>query len=191
MKLEWVYKLRSYKKSGFFDDFFHKRSTLIVQFKNGEISKKEFLELNYDLVRKMSLKPFLRVDSYERGMYNYQYYNVLAKYYTNLGQEVRNTRRHQRYYTYYTNKGNNYYHEKDKAALNLLKFLDFKGVEAYFISVNSKSLRDKLYEIVLLDYKEAIFHSKSIKMLEILREKGVFIEEEKVSLIDGYINEPY
>lgn|SRR5690625_2879958 len=174
-----------------FDDFFEQRSYLIFQFEGGEISKKEFLEQNYNLVRKTNIRPFLRIDSYEKGMFNYQYYNVLAKYHNMLAKETKNTRRHKRYYPYYLNKGNNYYHEKDKAALGLLKHLKFKGIEAYYIDVESRVLKDELYEIVLLDYKEAIFHSKSKWLLDILREEGVFIEGVKTSLIDEYINEKY
>ncbi len=45
--------------------------------------------------------------------------------------------------------------------------------------MESKFLEDKLYEIVLLDYKEAIFHSKSPWLLRILKEEGVFLEEKK------------
>ena len=180
-----------YKKQGIFSRFFDHRSSLIVQFKNGEITKREFLDYNYDLVRKTNLKPFLKVDTYEKGMYNYQYYNVLAKYHTMLAKEIRNTSKHQRYYTYNLNKGNNYYHEKDRAVLSLLKFLEFERVEAYYVSVKSTFLRDKLYEIVLLDYKEAIFHSKSIWLLDELKAAGIFTETEKKSLIEGYINEKY
>ncbi len=179
------------KREETFERFFNDRSSLIVQFEKGHITKKQFLEYNYNLVMKMNLKPFLRIDSYEMGMYNYQYYNVLAKYFNMLAKDIKNTRKHQRYYNYYINKGNNYYHEKDKAALNLLRYLDFKGVEAYYINVNSRSLDDKLFEIVLLDYREAIFHSKAIWLLDILKEKGVFAEEKKMSLIDEYINESY
>ena len=186
-----MYKLNIYSRKSIFERFFDNRSSLILQFGNGDLSKREFLEQNFDLVRKSNLKPFLRVDTYEKGMFNYQYYNVLAKYYTMLAKEIKNTRKHQKYYSYYLNKGNNYYHEKDKAALALLKFLEFKGVEAYFVKMESKFLRDKLYEIVLLDYKEAIFHSKALWLLEILREEKVFFEEKKVSLIDEYINETY
>lgn len=187
-----MYNLSVYSnKSRIFERFFDNRSSLIVQFRNGDITKKQYLEYNYDLVKRMNLKPFLRLDSYEMGMYNYQYYNVLAKYFTMLAKDIKNTRKHQRYYNYYLNKGNNYYHEKDKAALSLLRYLDFKGVEAYYINVNSKSLNDKLYEIVLLDYKEAIFHSKAIWLLDILREERIFIEGKKDSLIDEYINETY
>lgn len=191
LELEWVYILNSYKKKGIFETFFDNRSSLIVQFKNGDISKKEFLEYNFECVRKMSVKPFLKIDSYEKGMYNYQYYNVLAKYFTMLAKEIKNTKKHQRYYSYYLNKGNNYYHEKDKAALSLMRFLEFEGVEAYFIEVQSRLLNDKLYEVVLVNYKEAIFHSKAIWLLDILREEGVFSEEKRKSIIDEYINETY
>ena len=188
-----MYDLNIYKKNrdDIFDTFFENRSSLIIQFRDGHISKRQFLEYNYDLVHKMSLRPFLRVDNYQMGMYNYQYYNVLAKYFTMLAKENKNTKKHQRYYNYYLNKGNNYYNEKDKAALNLIKFLEFKGIEAYFIKMESKSLNNKLFEIVLLDYEEAIFHSKSTKLLKVLRENGVFQEEQRVSIIDGYINETY
>lgn len=174
-----------------FETFFDNRSSLILQFSSGDLTKREFLEENYQLVRKSNIKPFLKVDSYEKGMYNYQHYNVLAKYYNMLAKEIKNTKKHQKYYNYYLNKGNNYYHEKDRAALSLLRFLEFKGVEAYFVKVESRLLKDKLYEIVLLEYEEAIFHSKAIWLLDILKEEGVFIAEKKKSLIDGYINEKY
>lgn len=174
-----------------FESFFQMRSTLICKFSEGEITKRQFLEYNYDLVKRTHIKPFLRIDSYEMGMYNYQYYNVLAKYYKMLANEVKNTKKHAKYYNYYLNKGNNYYHEKDKSTLKLLEFLDFKGVEAYFVNVNSRSLQDELYEIVLLNYEEAIFHSKALWLLEILNEKKVFHKGLKDSLIDGYINEKY
>ena len=180
-----------FKSRGIFETFFDNRSSLIVQYKNGDISKKEFLEYNFDFVQEMKVKPFTKVDSYEKGMYNYQYYNVLAKYYTMLAKDIRRTRKHNKYYTYYKSMGSYYYNEKDKATLQLLRHLEFQDVEAYFIQVESRYLQDKLYEIVLLNYKEAIFHSKSYWLLQILKEEGVFIKGMKTSLIDEYINERY
>lgn len=180
-----------YKSKGIFDTFFDNRSSLIIQYANGDISKKEFLEYNFDFVQEMNVKPFTKVDSYEKGMYNYQYYNVLAKYYNMLAKDIRRSRKHDKYYTYYKNMANEYYQEKDRATLQLLRYLEFKNVEAYFIQVESRFLQDKLYEIVLLDYKEAIFHSKSYWLLKILKKEGVFIEGKKKSLIDEYINERY
>ncbi len=174
-----------------FDAFIENRSILISKLESGQLTKKEFLDRNYDLMKKMNIKPFLRIDNYEMGLFNYQYYNVLAKYFMSLAKEYKNIKKKQRQYRDYLNKGNNYYHEKDKAVLKLLDFLDYKNVEAYYINLNSKSLNDKLYEIVLLDYKEAIFHSKSIWLLDALKDKGVFLEDKKPSLIDQYINETY
>ena len=184
-------QLARYKSKGIFDTFFDNRTSLIIQYDNGDISKKEFLEYNFDFVQEMNIKPFTKVDSYEKGMYNYQYYNVLAKYYTMLAKDIRKSGKHEKYSKYYRNIGNKYYHEKDKATLQLLKYLKFKNVEAYFIKMESRFLEDKLYEIVLLNYNEAIFHSKSEWLLKILKNEGVFIEEKKKSLIDDYINERY
>jgi len=178
-------------KKGLFETFFENRSSLILQYENGDISKKEFLQYNYDFVTGMNVKPFLRVDSYEKGMYNYQYYNVLAKYFRMLAKDIKNSRKHQKYYITYLNKGNNYYHEKDKSALAVLRLIEFKNVEAYFIKVESKGLKDKLYEVVLKDYKEAIFHSKAEWLLDILKQEGVFFDKKRVSIINEYINETY
>lgn len=182
--------MAQFKRKGIFETF-ENRSSLIIQYSNGDITKKEFLEYNFDFVQEMNVKPFSRIDSFEKGMYNYQYYNVLAKYYTMLAKDIRRDGKHSKYYTYYKNMGNEYYHQKDRATLQLLRFLEFKNVEAYFIQVESKFLQGKLYEIVLLDYKEAIFHSKSYWLLEILKKEGVFIEGKKKSLIEDYINERY
>ncbi|WP_042682677.1 DUF6648 family protein [Anaerosalibacter massiliensis] len=179
------------RRRGLFDNFFDHRNSLIIQYKNGDISKREFLEGNFDFVEQMNVKPFSQIDSYEKGMYNYQYYNVLAKYYTMLAKDMKREGQSDKYYTYYLNEGNYYYREKDRATLQLLRFLDFKNIEAYFIKVESKFLKDKLYEIVLKDYEYAIFHSKSKWLLDILRKEGIFIEGKKVSLIDEYINETY
>lgn len=174
-----------------FQSFFDNRSSLIIQYANGDISKREFLEYNFDIVHNMNLKPFSKIASYEEGMYNYQYYNVLAKYYNMVAKDGRGTIDHDKHFAYYKNMANEHYEEKDKATLELLNYLNFSNVEAYFIQVESKFLQDKLYEIVLLDYKEAIFHSKNLSLLETLKEKGVFIDEMRESLIDEYINERY
>ncbi len=186
-----MYNLIYHKKKGLFETFFENRSALIRQYENGDITKREFLEYNYDFVISMNVKPFLKVDSYEKGMFNYQYYNVIAKYFRMLSMEMKNSRKHQRQSAHYLNMGNNYYHEKDKAAIAVLKLIEFKGVESYYVKCESKFLKDKLYEIVLLDYKEAIFHSKAIWMLEILKAENVFSEKRRISIIDEYINATY
>ncbi len=190
-RLDRVLLLKQFRKDGIFDKFFKHRDSLIIQYKNGDISKREFLEGNFEFVQKIRLKPFSKVDSFEKGIYNYQYYNVLAKYYNMLAADIKDDPNFARQYKSCRYKANYYYNEKDKATLQLLRFLEFENVEAYFIKVESIYLKDKLYEIVLKDYEYAIFHSKSKWLLKILREEGIFIEKKKTSLIDGYINEKY
>lgn len=183
--------LKQFKRQSIFDRFFEHRDSLIIQYKNGDITKREFLEGNFDFVQRVKLKPFSRVDSFEKGIYNYQYNNVLAKYYNMLAADIKDDINFAKQYKSCRYKANYYYNEKDKATLQLLRFLEFKNIEAYFIKVESEYLNDKLYEIVLKDYEFAIFHSKSNWLLKILRDEGIFFEKKRTSLIDGYINEKY
>ena len=179
------------RKKGVFEDFFEHRSFLIMQYTNGNLTKREFLQKNFDYFALRNARPYIKVDSYEKGMYNYQYYNVMAKYYRALSKDVRNTKKHSKYYNYYLNLTNKYYHLKDKSVLSILKIQDFRNTKAYFIKCQSKTLRNELYEIVLEDKKEAIFHSKAQWLLKVLQEENIFDEGMKTSIIDHYINEKY
>ncbi len=75
--------------------------------------------------------------------------------------------------------------------MKVLKMLDYKNVEAYFVKVKSHNLKGKLYEIVCADCYKMILHSTNAQILKNLREEGVFCEQVKTSLIDGYINQKY
>ncbi|RKD31578.1 hypothetical protein BET03_12350 [Thermohalobacter berrensis] len=179
------------KEKTIFDKFFNQRDALIIQYMNGDITKREFLQLNFDYIQRLRIEPFTKIDSYEKGMYNYQYYNMMAKYYSMMASDVKKRNKHAKYYNTYLSKSSYFYRQKDKSTLKLLKHLNFENIDAYFIKVRSKYLRNKLYEIVLKDYDNAILHSKSKWLLRILREEGVFTEGVKESLIDEYINEKY
>lgn len=176
---------------GVFEDFFKHRDSLIIKYSDGAISKREFFEANFSSVQGMKMDPFEVIDSYEKGMYNYQYYNVLAKYYNMLSKEIEDGNDSFEKYNEYIDKANNYYDKKDQSTLQLLKHLEFKNIEGYFITAESKFLNNKLYEIVLKSYDYAILHSKNTRLLRVLREEEVFIETKKKSIIDGYINEKY
>ncbi len=180
----------SNEQSSVIDEFLSDRSLLIFKYSNGSISKKEFLRGNYYKVKEINLKPFKLIDSFKKGLYNYQYYNVLAKYYGMKAKENME-RNNLDDYHFYRDMRNRYYHEKDKSTLDLLKFLDFENIEAYFVEMESEFLDDQIYEIVLWDFKEAIFHSKSYWLLRELKSHGVFLNEKKKSIIDTYINEEY
>jgi len=179
-------------KNDVFDKFFTHRDYLIIQFMNGDITKREFIEEHYYFIQNMKLKPFKNgIDSFEKGIYNYQYYNMLAKYCYMKAKDKKLIQKHPNEARNYWEKGNYYYHEKDKSTLKLLYHLNFENVEAYFIKVNSKTLKNKLYEIVLKDFESIILHSKSKYMLNVLRQEGVFKEGIRKSLIDNYINQKY
>ncbi|WP_390904742.1 DUF6648 family protein [Peptoniphilus equinus] len=162
-----------------------------MQYTNGDISKREFLEHNFNYFQNENATPYLKIDSYEKGMYNYQYYNGMAKFYRMLAKDVRHTKKHARYYNYYLNLSNKYYHYKDETALTLLRLQNFENVSCYYIKCDSSRLNHQLYEIVLNDKKEAIFHSKAPWLLNILRTENVFYEGIQHSLIEEYINERY
>ena len=125
----------------------------------------------------LNIKPFRKIDSVEKGLFNYQYYNALAK------DAMTVAGRHD-------SEAGFYYREKDKATLSILRLLDYQNVSAYYIKVRSSYLKGKIYEIVLKDYN-TIMHSKNNFILESLKQAGVFLEGMRISIIDGYINQKY
>ncbi|WP_019228027.1 DUF6648 family protein [Sedimentibacter sp. B4] len=174
-----------------FDEFFEHRDMLIIQHMNGDISKKEYLDLNYRYMLEKNIKPFQRIDSFEKGMYNYQYYNMLAKYHRMIAQEIKDKGKHISFYSKYLEEADYYYNEKDKTSFRLLRYLHYENVESYFIKMESSALEGKLYEIVLKDYEYAVLHSKSLWLLDVLKKENVFLAERKKSVIDYYVNQKY
>ena len=168
-----------------FDEFFEHRDMLIIQHMNGDINKKEYLELNYKYMLERGVKPFQRIDSFEKGMYNYQYYNMMAKYHMMIAQEIKDKGKHVSFYSKYLNEADYYYN------FRLLRFLNYENVDAYFIKMESVNLEGKLYEIVLSDFEYAVLHSKSLWLLEVLKKEKVFNDERKKSVIDYYVNSKY
>ncbi|WDV44850.1 hypothetical protein PV797_15170 [Clostridiaceae bacterium M8S5] len=178
-------------KETIFDKFFNHRDYLIIQYKQGDLTKKEYIQANVDYIYKNNIKPFDKIDIYEKGMYNYQYYNMMAKYYFMQGKILNENKDDEKYVKSFIEEGHYYYRMKDKSTLNLLKLLKFKNMEAYFIKLNSKNLMGKLYEICLKDYDKAILHSQNYKILEILKKERVFSGDYKKSVIDEYVNVKY
>lgn len=168
--------------------FFKKRNDLISELSQGKIDKIAFLEKNYELIQNLNMKPLLNISSLEEGMYNYQYYNILAKFFKQKSQLYSNNKKKQKKYNENLMKSNNYYAEKDKYLFRMIDFLDKDSSEAYFIDMNSKRLNNSLFEIVVKDVEFAIFHSMNEKILEKLYEKNIFINETRISKIDDYVN---
>lgn len=171
-----------------FEQFLHNRQTLIDHYTKGDLSKEEFIEANYRCINALDIKPFQRIDNVKKAIYNYQYYNVLAKYYQKRAHDLNNRNESK---NDFLEQANYYYSKKDMVTEKLLKILDFSGIDAYFVKVKSPTLKNKLFEIVLKDYDNIILHSKNETILNLLMNENAFCNEERKSLVDSYINQKY
>ena len=167
--------------------YFRYRQSLIDQYAKGDMTKREYLRRNYEAVVYGEIGPFRNMDTVEKALFNYQYYNALAK-----ENKTISTSRDMEYELKrdYLEKSNYYYNKKDRATLTALRMLDYQGVQAYFVKVRSKYLKGRLYEIVI-EEENIILHSTSPLILKCLREEGVFHEESRKSVIDEYVNRRY
>ncbi|NLK72410.1 MAG: hypothetical protein GX285_05290 [Clostridiales bacterium] len=175
-----------------FDKFFSNRESLIYQFKKGDLTKKEFIEEQYAFITRLDLKPFVRrIDSFEKGIYNYQYYNIMAKYSSMKSKDPKIIEKHPEMIQMYKEKTNYFYRKKDETIIKLLRYLDYKNVEAYPIKVESNALKDRIFEIVLKDFNNTVLHSISKSVLEELKKENVYTDIRKNSIIEKYVNERY
>ena len=178
-------------RENIFEKFFNHRGGLIQQFKKGDISKKEYIEAGFAYINQEGLKPFKNVDSFDKAMFNYQYYNNMAKYYYLKSNELKHYGKHPEHHKEYLEKVDYFYKKKDQSTLKAIELLDYYGVEAYYIQVQSSYLMKKLYEIQFEDYPDFILHSTSEWLLSRLKDEGIFKEGVRRSLIASYVNEKY
>lgn len=174
-----------------YDKLSRKRDSLIQQFMKGDLTKREFLIENYEFIQNMNRNPFTRIDCFEKGFYNYQYYNTMAKYYRMEADRMKDNTKHPEAFTEYIEKSNYFYSKKDRTILQTLDIVKYKNVEAYFVKVKSPYLKNRLIEIVFKDYDNVIFHTRSQWLTEILMDEGILKEGVKKSLIDLYVNQKY
>ncbi|MFP4698520.1 MAG: DUF6648 family protein [Eubacteriales bacterium] len=172
-----------------YDLFFEHRENLIFQYKKGDLTKDEFIEENYNYIISMDAKPFKKIDYMNKAIFNYQYYNALAKYYQKKAHYLPNHNLKQK--QIFFDNTNYYYKKKDNTTIQTLKLIDYKNVRAYCVKVKSSNLKNKLFEIVFDDYENLIFHSTSPFIKERLIEEGVFQNTKKTSVIDSYINQKF
>lgn len=166
--------------------YFNYRQALIDQYIKGDMTKREYLERNLDAVLSLNIKPFKNVDTVDKALFNYQYYNAMAK-----DAKINTTGYTDREYEKILQERSAYYYsQKDRATMRVLQLLDFVNVRAYFIKVKSKYLRNKLFEIILED-TNTVLHSSNEAILNRLKEERVFSEGLKRSVIDSYINQRY
>ena len=171
--------------------FFQMRNQIIDRLEAGMIDKKSFLQENLQMIDRLQMKPYVVLDSVERCIYNYQYYNVLAKYCNSIAQAQKKDRRGRRVFEQNIGKMNNYYELKDQATIRLLELLEDQYIEAYPLVLNSVRLKDRLFEIRVTNRDRVILHSMKEEIRNSLVERGVYHSSPKKSIIDGYVNTGY
>ena len=154
-----------------------------------KICKNEFLNINYEYLVKLDLKPFSNISTVLEAVYNYQYYNIMAKRSNQMALNLISKKKKR--YKQEINNRENYYYLKDIATEKLLELIDYIDIEAYYIKLKSKRLTGEIFEIYLKDYDKLILHSKNKSLLKKLQDKKCFLEEAKVSMIDSYVNKSY
>ncbi len=174
-----------------FEKFKEKRESLIIMLKNGDITKKEYIEESYYYIREQEIVPFKIVDNFNKAVFNYQYYNMMAKYSKMQAKEIQKFGKHFQQMKKHFEKVNYYYHKKNQTTLKALELNDFQNVEAYYIKVKSRHLKNKLFEIVFHKDAKVVFHSSSEWLAKRLEEEGVFTCGKKQSVIESYVNERY
>ncbi|WP_242985347.1 DUF6648 family protein [Vallitalea okinawensis] len=171
-----------------FDAFFKNRKNLIFLYNKGDLSKEEFIEENFTYIMNMNVKPFRKIDHIKKGVFNYQYYNSMAKYYRMMAYDYSPHSSKRVQYLDYTN---DYYSKKDYTTLKILELLDYENLDAYYVKVKSTNFKNKLIEIVLHDYPDVILHTKSSMIKKRLVDNYAFSETKQHSVIEDYINEKY
>jgi len=161
------------------------RLTLIQKLENGELDKTEFILENHKLLEGYTPQNF-RVGSIDEGVVKYHYFNTKAKKLMIDADELeyRDPRTSNRL------KENAYdlYLKKDKITLEMLEFVNFQNIEAYFIKMNSRYLEGAIYEICFSDLDKVILHSKDKRILYKLKCAGCFHESARDSAIESYVN---
>lgn len=176
------------KKLDLFEDW---RIESIDLLSDKKINKDEFLDRNYKFLINLGLKPFSNIRDLEEAIYNYQYYNIMAKFANVKAFKCQNLPKKKKTYTKLINDRENFYYLKDLATDSLIDMVSPENIESYFISLKSKRLTGEIFEISIKSCDKLILHSKNKKILNKLRQKNVFCEEVRESLIDSYVNRSY
>lgn len=169
--------------------FYENRDRLIDALESGNIDKVSFFEDNLAFFKAQDFKPKPTEKlSFDEAVIHYQYYNLMAKWHLMLaddygvsfseGQKQRD-------------RAGEFYTRKDQVSLKLLELCHYEGVKAYFIEMQSKTMEGELYEVYFTHISRLILHSKDKRLLNRLRQAGVFEEALQPSAIEAYVNTRY
>lgn len=172
-----------------FNQFIDSRNQLIEKLEKKEITKTEFIEENYGYFLNCDIEPVDEPQSIEQGIFNYQYYNIMAKYSFLMKNELEFRNPHEA--ANYNEQAFNFYKMKDKATLAMIELVNYENVEAYYVDLLSSELEGKLFEVIIKGVEKAVFHSKDKRILNRLEKNGVFNPDKKKSVIHDYVNTKY
>lgn len=163
------------------------RNYYIDLLESKSITKSEFNHKNNEIFSKLNLRPFSVLDTFEKALYNYNYYNSKAKMCQEEYLRYRNQKNEKKAKIAENNKKNNYFH-KDQAIISMINIENSSSIEAYFINMHSKKLKEEIFEIYFCNRERTILHTKNTYIKNILCKKNCFLKEKKDSLISNYIN---
>lgn len=159
------------------------RNRLIDQLDRALLTKEEFHAENYRVLTRMQMKPYAQICRLEQGIYNYQYYNTLAKQEQRKAQSAPAKNRGK-----IEQAVRNYFDRKDEAIRQMLAHCPQEPVEAYFIFTESTNLHGRLLEIVFPAREKVVLHTLNPEIIETVKRLGIFREEVRISRIHSYIN---
>ncbi len=166
------------------------RDRLIDALEACELDKSAYLEAQYQAILELGSVPRRGpLESIEEGLFNYQYYNVLAKRerIQSKDEEFRNpeaSRKHR-------NQSDRHYALKDRETVKILELLNYEHVQSYFIETPARFLNGKLIEIIIDNNERAVFHTADEGIINRLVRAGVFAEGIRPSVIQAYIESDY
>ncbi len=169
------------------NEFIKLRNKYIDLLNESKINKSEFNHKNNEIFSKINLRPFTVLDSFNKALYNYNYYNTKAKLALEEFKMYRMAKNLKKAKLSENAKLNNYY-LKDQAILAMVELEDSSKIEAYYVSMHSKNLKDQIFEIYFKDREKVILHTKNENVKNLLISKKCFSYEIRQSLIDSYIN---
>lgn len=172
-------------------EFLALRDALIDALEVGEIDKTAFVQGFYEAIVEKQLKPVRRIetDPFMLGIYNYQYYNTMAKH---AMQEADATRfRDSAISRRFYDEALDAYASKERSLSHMLELLGDEVIEAYPLLLDSEMLSGNLFEIVLVNRRRAIFHAQDPRLKNRLIRRGAFSETPRKSCIHNYVNEKY
>ncbi len=166
-----------------------RRLQLIEQLESGQLDKVQFIELNTQLYNDYIIELPSTISSLEEGLFYYQYYNTMAKYYQikykylldeNIFDAIE-----------MRNQSSAYYRDKENITKLIISREYNEPITAYYVDVNSQRLKNKLVEIIFLERDKVILHTLDKQVIKILKRKKYFKYNKLKSRIEMYINQPY